>query len=131
MKRVIRERADVALRPMAAAIIALLLLGAAPCEGAFGDQGMDVIFVNDTAHRIVVYPVGHAYPSVHIPLDPGAERQSSLLISSSKRESFVAKVEATDSADSVVFCHEYTLGELQDLRGRIHIRDNTLCAARR
>ncbi len=40
----------------------------------------------------------------------------------------MAKVEATDAADSIIFCHEYTLGELQDLQGRVHIRAHALCA---
>jgi hypothetical protein len=117
-------------RPIAAAIVILGLLGAAPCEGVLGDQSTSVVFVNGTSHRVIVYPVGHAYPSVKVRLDPGAEEPNNLLISSSKRETFVARVEATDEADTIVFCHEYTLGELQDLQGRIVVRDHELCVAR-
>jgi hypothetical protein len=118
------------LRPIAAAVVALVLLGAAPCEGVFGDRGIAVVFVNGTSHRVIVYPDGRAYPSVKVPLDPGAEQPNALLISSSERESFVGRVEATDEADTIVFCHDYTLGELQDLHGRIVVRDNELCVAR-
>ena len=79
-------------------IVALVLLGAAPCEGVLGDLSTEVVYVNETSHRVVVFPDGRAYPKGQRSLEPGAESRNQILVSSNRQTS-VALVEATDELE--------------------------------
>ena len=91
-----------------------------------GDLSQEVRIVNDTAYTVTVYPYGQNQPQYSHVLDPGASAQELMLTSDTDAGTYVARVEAVDGSHTLVFCHRYTYGELQQLGWQVHVKHREL-----
>ena len=100
-------------------LVAFLVAGltAANC----GDTSIAVTLSNETTAQLVIYPYGRAYPSSKYTVEAGGSVKTNLLARGGDRTE-VASVEAVDSSGSLVFCHTYTLGDLQRSGGMIQVK---------
>ena len=91
-----------------------------------GDLSHPVTYENATDARVTIYPRGRSYPGVKRVLESGATQKDNLLVGDMNPQTFVARVEAVNDSDVVVFCRAYTNGELDQLQGRIVVRSGDL-----
>ena len=106
--------------------VAVLLAAIVASSCGLGDESVAVVFVNETAGQVTVYPHGRNYPASHRLLAPSESAKDQLLYQGSDPEGVVADLEAVGPGDALVFCHVYTFGELRKLDGVIRIRSGTL-----
>lgn len=99
---------------------AILIVEAVVDGGGLGDQSVSVTFLNDTTERVTVYPYGRNYEAAKRILGPG-EKAADNLLASGGDGTHVADVEAFDDGGILVFCHNYTKGEVQRLGGVVRI----------
>ncbi len=87
-----------------------------------GDLSHTVVYENATDARVTIYPRGRSNPGVKRVLERGAIQRDNLLVGDMNPQTFVARVEAVNASEVLVFCHGYTNGELDQLQGRIVVR---------
>jgi hypothetical protein len=94
--------------------------------GMLGDPGIQVVYVNETANQVTVFPDGRDRPAYQYKISASQSFKTAILASGTHPEIVVAQVEAVDPAGTLVFCHAYTYAELQKLDGFIRIRSGEL-----
>lgn len=102
--------------------LAPLFLAAVLSSGCIGDQSQAVTFTNAEDFGITVYPYGRDRAQITRQLPARAEYRDNYPLSDTNEDRVVARVEATDAAGSLIFCHRYTYGELKRLGGIILVR---------
>jgi hypothetical protein len=104
-------------RSIITSLTALLFLPA-----CLGDLSHSVLYENATTERLTIFPRGREYPGLKRVLESGASQRDNLLVADMKPETMVARIEAIDDSGSLVFCHNYTNGDLDRLGNRITLR---------
>jgi hypothetical protein len=94
--------------------------------GMFGDPSIQVVYVNETANQITVFPDSRDRPAYQYKISASQSFKTTIMASGTHPDLVIAHVEAVDPAGTVVFCHEYTYAELQKLDGFIRIRSGAL-----
>ena len=87
-----------------------------------GDTSVPITYVNETDQRVIVSPYGRRYPAAERTLDPGAMADDDLLVSNPKPNTFVTRLEAFDASGQLLYCHTFTVGDLQALIRQVRIR---------
>jgi hypothetical protein len=105
----------------AIALIVIALFAVWVAFVGVGDKSTNVTFVNDAGQELTVYPFGRNYPAQPGTLAAGESFKTSLLVSSENADTLVARIEAYDTAGTMLFCHGYTYGELRKLSGVVHL----------
>jgi len=91
-----------------------------------GDRSVHVSFVNDSTAPLAVFPYGRNYPDSQFTLAPAERVTKNLLAGEAQPDSPVAHVEALSTDRALVFCHDYTYGELQKLDRTVRLRPGVL-----
>jgi hypothetical protein len=89
---------------------------------SMGDTSVPITYINETDQRVIVSPYGRSYPAAERTLDPGASAEDDLLVSNPKPNTFVTRLEAFDASGQLLYCHKFTVGDLQSLNGQVRIR---------
>ena len=89
---------------------------------SMGDTSVPITYINETDQRVIVSPYGRSYPAAERTLDPGATADDDLLVPNPKPKTFVTRLEAFDASGQLVYCHSFTVGDLQALNGQVRIR---------
>ena len=94
---------------------------------SLGDNAVEITYRNETGERVIVSPYGRAYPAAERLLEPGAVYRDALPVSNPKPTTPVTRLQGFDESGALVYCHVFTFGELQSLKGQvaIHVSDNT------
>ncbi len=104
----------------------ILILAAIVGSGCLGDQSREVTFKNETSTAVTLYPYGRNRPQITRDLAVGVSYRDHYPISGTEPTTLVAYVEAVDASGRLVFCHRYTVGELDRLGGQILIREGDI-----
>ena len=94
---------------------------------SLGDNSVEITYRNETAARVIVSPYGRGYPAAERLLEPGAVHRDNLLSSNPKPTTVITRLQGFDETGQLIYCHVFTFGELQSLKGQvaIHAGDNT------